>query len=341
MDARHGSRLKLALGVCITGFALYLVFHKLDIGSVGRVMAQASWGLLIVSVAVLALGYTARILRWWIMLRFVNPEVAPSAAAGPFLASMALNNVLPFRAGDIARVVGFRKELGTTPAQVFGTLLLERLLDLLGLLVIFFVGLSGLDVSGPWAAARASAVSLTLAGTAGLCLTIFAPALIRRIARMVTGWSFLKGNVGPKLLSLVNEVLDALAVLRSRWGPLLIGLTFVAWILEGSMYAVLARGVGINASTAAAMFALAVGNLATLIPSSPGYVGTFDYFVILAFEAYQVGRTDAAALALLIHTFLWAPVTLSGLIYWVSRRGFSSPPEQLPKAVYESKLQLK
>ncbi len=69
------------------------------------------------------------------------------------------------------------------------------------------------------------------------------------------------------------------------------------------------------------MFALSTGALATLLPSSPGYVGTFDYFAILGITAYGASRAAAAAFALLVHFLLWLPPTVVGALCLMSLRG--------------------
>ena len=126
---------------------------------------------LAVALAALACGYALRIVRWWMMLRAMDPAVRLGACVRPFLVSIAVNNLLPFRAGDAVRVVGFRDELQAPPMRVLGTMLVERLLDLSTLLVFFFIGLSGTSPGGvppafvtaaAWMAAVGAALVLTL-----------------------------------------------------------------------------------------------------------------------------------------------------------------------------------
>jgi glycosyltransferase 2 family protein len=71
---------------------------------------------------------------------------------------------------------------------------------------------------------------------------------------------------------------------------------------------------------------LAAATLATLLPSSPGYVGTFDYFATLGLTAYRSPAAGATAFALLTHLVLWLPITLAGLLTLLLSRGESRPP---------------
>ncbi len=56
------------------------------------------------------------------------------------------------------------------------------------------------------------------------------------------------------------------------------------------MFATVAWSLRTDASPLGPWFALSTGTLATLLPSSPGYVGTFDYFAMLGLVAYGASR---------------------------------------------------
>jgi hypothetical protein len=61
-------------------------------------------------------------------------------------------------------------------------------------------------------------------------------------------------------------------------------------------------------------------NLATTIPSAPGYVGTFDAPGIAVLTAYGVNRAIAAGYTLVLHAALWLPITALGA-YFLAREG--------------------
>jgi hypothetical protein len=97
------------------------------------------------------------------------------------------------------------------------------------------------------------------------------------------------------------------------------------------MYAAVAWALHTAVAPAGPWFAMTTGTLATLIPSSPGYVGTFDYFAMLGLMAYGAARTAATAHALLVHVILWVPVTaaggLSALLPGAGARAAAPTPE--------------
>jgi glycosyltransferase 2 family protein len=311
---------RVILGIGVAGVFLALLVRRVDVEQVRRVLAGAAATPLLLGLLALSGDMIARIVRWRWMLRAAQPDLSFGACARPFLASLALNNTLPFRAGDMARVVGFQRSLRAPLAHVAGTLVLERILDLLTLLAILFVSLAG----GPGRFPRAFLVAGALAGVTALAallvLTFAAEPLTRvmhdRIAGRLAGRTWF-----PAARRIVNQLIGALALLRSpAMAARLVGLSLVAWALEGTVFACVAWSLGLGMPWPAPWLALAAATLATLLPGTPGYVGTFDYFASLGLTAWGVPATGAAAFAVLTHFLLWAPVTAAGLLALVVGR---------------------
>jgi uncharacterized membrane protein YbhN (UPF0104 family) len=105
----------------------------------------------------------------------------------------------------------------------------------------------------------------------------------------------------------------------------LLVLSLAAWTMEGLVFAAAATSLGVAHAWLAPWLSLAAATLSTLLPGTPGYVGTFDWFATLGFVAYGVDRSAAAAAAVLVHLLLWVPVTLTGLAL-LGRRGRRPQP---------------
>jgi uncharacterized protein (TIRG00374 family) len=285
-----------------------------DAGQVRSVLAGAATAPLLLGLLALSADMTVRIARWWWMLRAAEPDLPFRACVRPFLGSLALNNTVPFRAGDVVRVVGFRRALRAPAAHVAGTLVLERMLDLLVLLAILFATLVGRADRLPRGFLIAGAVAGVAAVGLLLALTFAAAPLTRALqrvmARRLAGRSWL-----PALSGAVDQLSGSLALLRTpAVAARLLGLSLLAWALEGAVFGCVAWSLGLAVPWPAAWLALAAATLATLLPSTPGYVGTFDYFASLGVTAYGAAAPAAAAFALLTHLLLWAPVTVAGLL---------------------------
>jgi glycosyltransferase 2 family protein len=83
------------------------------------------------------------------------------------------------------------------------------------------------------------------------------------------------------------------------------------------MYLLVAEGFNLDVSALAIVMVTAVANLATLIPSSPGYVGPFETGVLLVLNgALGIERELALSYAIVVHAALYFPITILGLIFW-------------------------
>jgi hypothetical protein len=306
-------------GLAVTALFVVLLARQLQGGDVAGALARLSPAWLAAALAALACGYTLRIVRWWVMLRAMDPSVRLSACVRPFLVSIAVNNLLPFRAGDAFRVVGFRDELQAPPMRVLGTMFVERLLDLMTLLVFFFVGLAGTAPGRVPAAFVTGAIWMAAAG-AGLVLALLLLAgRLEAMSQAIGRWPIVQRHrMAGLVVAQLHHVAGVLGVLHTpAMTARLAVLSFGAWLCEGLVFVAVGLGLGIAGVPRGPLFALATGTLATLIPSSPGYVGTFDYFAALGLVAYGAERPVAAAFAIVVHLVLWIPLTLAGVVHFI------------------------
>ncbi len=293
-------------------FALLLA-TRVDWSEVGRLLGGATPAPIVLAVGALAAGMFLRVARWWWMLRAFDPGLPLASCARPFLVSLALNNTLPLRAGDVVRVVGFGRTLRAPSARVLGTVVLERLLDLLALLLIFALATLGAGDVFP----RGFLLAVGIAGAGGvavLLLLVTSPGLLARLAQRALGAARARWPGAQRLAPAVEQLVTSLSLLANRRRAAgLLGLTLAAWTMEGLVFAASAAALAVPHSWQAPWLSLSAATLSTLLPGTPGYVGTFDWFATLGLMAYGVGRSGAAATAVLVHLILWLPITITGL----------------------------
>jgi uncharacterized protein (TIRG00374 family) len=124
-----------------------------------------------------------------------------------------------------------------------------------------------------------------------------------------------------KLLGLIKKFMGGLESLRSPREALMVFITSVViWLLETGKYWFVMHAFPFQVSFFALMLMNGIVNLATTIPSAPGYVGTFDAPGIAVLTAYNVDKAVAAAYTLVLHVALWVPITLLGA-YFLAREG--------------------
>lgn len=307
--------LKLALGIALSGVLLYAMFSRAPVEAVGRALASAAPEWIAMAVLAVAVAYALKILRWLVMLRGLGASAGVHEASIGLLGSVALNNVLPFRAGDVIRVLAFERITGLPPSQQAGTMILERLLDLFALCLIAFVTLTLADItlSDP----RIDLVLRfgTLAVVAAIVVLVVAP---KPMAALVQ-WGGAKVPALQRVGEIGVRLLDAIHTL-TRWKLLLkaAGLSVCAWVCEGLAFVAIGRSLGLMHNAAGDLLAMGAGTLSTMIPSAPGYVGTFHYFTALVVSAFGADHSTAAAYAILIHGILWLSTTSAGFLLLAS-----------------------
>ncbi len=122
----------------------------------------------------------------------------------------------------------------------------------------------------------------------------------------------------PSVTQLSARFIVGLGSLRSPTDAFMVLLTSVIiWLLETVKYWYLMQAFPFTVSFFALMLMNGVVNLATTLPSAPGYIGTFDAPGIAVLVAYGVDHALATGYTLVLHAALWLPITLLGLYYMV------------------------
>jgi len=314
--------LRVLAGLSIGGVFLWLTLRGVDQDALAQVLGGVDWGALALAPVMLACGYVARVHRWRLMLLPHNPHLGFARAGVAFVGSIAANNLLPLRLGDALRCFGFTRWLGINPGPVTASVLVERLLDLSALILALALALWVFGVSGGALGLGTGTVALIAAlGLASLVLLAWPALLAPVIGTLVWG----AGLVGAGLQARVRGFGDALlaALHSTARGPLILW-TLPVWVFEAACFWATARALPDLPAPHAGWLAMPVGSLSTMIPSTPGHLGPFDFFTQAAATALGNPLAPATGFALLIHAVLWLTTTATGalclLIWALSKR---------------------
>lgn len=317
--------IRLGLGIALAAIFLWLMLRHIDVNEIGHAFAKADLGALSLAVAAFSVGLGCKIERWRRMLLQTNGELTWADCYGPMVASVATNNVLPFRAGDIMRGFGFNGRLGINASVSLTTIVVERLLDLL--IVISFLGLA-LITFGTDASRVIGVGGGVLLGSAVAILSVL---LFPRMLRPLLFWGAgliarLSPGLGSGIERELGKIFAALEyTAKSRTMCVLIAWSLLAWTAEGCAFWFTAMALQAIEAPTVAWLALPAATLSTMIPSTPGYVGTFDYFTAQAMTVGGNTLANSVAYAFLVHLVLWLPPTLAGGLYL-----FLNPPSMAP-----------
>jgi len=316
------------VGVLISIGFLWLALRGLSLAEILSVLPGIKYGWLLLGIIVYFIAVWARAWRWRYLLRPLKSistrKLFPVVAIG-----YAGNNIFPARAGELLRAVVLKRDEEVPVSASLATIIVERIFDGVVMLAFVFFNLSELarltGDSGFVGNIQSVALWGTIAFLGALGVFLLAamfPQYAQTFMR-VFSQRLVPVRYREKLVEVSDRFLVGLEALRSPRDVIMVFLTsLVIWLLETVKYWFVMHAFPFEVSFFALMLMNGIVNLATTIPSAPGYVGTFDAPGIAVLTAYGVYRPVAVAYTLVLHAALWFPITALGL-YYMAREGIS------------------
>jgi uncharacterized protein (TIRG00374 family) len=306
---------KFWVGAGVSAFFVMLALRGLDLGHVWRDIQGANYWWLLPGVMTYFVGVWARTWRWHYLLRPIKP-ISLKAMWPMIVIGYMGNNVYPFRAGEVIRAYLLKKKEGVSMSASIATILVERIFDGLVMLLFVFVALPVAPGLPGWL--REIVIMASLAFLGALIL-FFGIAALPEVSRAFYHWvisRFAPTALQPKIVALADRFMEGLSSLTRLRDVLMIFFTSVViWLLETLKYWFVMHAFSFSVSFFALMLMNGVVNLATTLPSAPGYIGTFDGPGIEVLKVFAVSPTVAAAYTLVLHAALWLPITALGFWY--------------------------
>lgn len=300
-------------GLIASALFFAIAVRRLDWALVSGTLRQARlWPWLPAAIASYLAGHLVRGLRCrWLLRR--DARLRLLTATNIVVIGYAVNNILPARAGELARSAMITERTGLPFVQSLTVTFVERVLDGLAILTLFFVGSTLLTFQVAWlrlslwtsAAVFGTATLVIAAAVAwpGVTMAVVSrlsarlPVRVQRLSlRVMAGFTAGVGAVGDL-----------------RCAARLFALSLVVWILEAGLFLFLLKALAFPFSPTWAILAMAVTNLGLLVPSSPGFIGPFHFFCMQTVVALGGESTRAFAYAVLVHAAFYVPVTIWGL----------------------------
>jgi glycosyltransferase 2 family protein len=300
------------LGVVVTVVFGYLAVRDVRWSEAWDAFRSSHWWWLAPAFAALVVGVVLRAVRWRTL---VPPEHRPplGATTRALLVGYFFNSVLPARAGEAARVVALHRSSGSSRAELAATVVVERIFDVLSLVVLLLVASPWLPRVG-WST---SAYVFAAAVAAGSLLLVVGVAIwsdrpFRFLLRPLALLSFLEPErIGQAAFNLTQGLA---AINRPRIAAEALAWTVLSWLaLALSTWFVLV-GFALGLSPLAGLLVVVAINLALILPSSAAGVGVFEAATVVALSAYGVSTSTALSAALALHLLNLVPYLGAGAI---------------------------
>jgi uncharacterized protein (TIRG00374 family) len=321
-----GSRLLLnGATLLITGLFLYFALSNIDLSLAWHALRTSDYWWLGAALGAFALGNVARAVRWRSLFAH-GRKPSPAVVGDAMLIGYLYNNIMPARAGEAARVIVLTQRSDTPPVEIVGTVVLERLYDVLAILVVFFAAEPWLPhVSWFGAAAVAAIVLAGLIAAAAIVLAVYGDRPLRFVLKPLGRFSLFSGE---RLDRTVDELVHGLSGLRHPWLALEAFVwTIAAWMLTALCAYLVTLSFHLHLPFACGVLVAVAIGLGMILPSPPAAVGVFEGAALIALEAYGVGHSQALPYAVVLHLVNFIPFVLVGatLLHYNSRHPVRSP----------------
>jgi len=307
----------LVVGLIISIAALAYAVSKVNLAELGRHLAVANYWLVPAFLLLQVFYFAATALNWTLLLRPLGLYSLRQVMPAMFL-GFGGNNVLPAHLGELVRAVAFARQFRRSTGAVLASLVLERVLDVVAILVFYFLAVRVTRALPDSIGTGAEIVSALIVP---FCLALFLflryPAPFMRFWAWISAWlPQILREKGTSLLKGVVQGLSAMDSLPHVAGMLLLSL--LKWLLGGAMIWLSLRAFEVSLAPSAAMIVVAVSALAVALPSAPGYVGTQQAAFVFALAPFGVAPEVAFAASVYYMVVQWVPVTLAGLVSFLA-----------------------
>jgi glycosyltransferase 2 family protein len=304
----RGFLLRAGLGIAISVAAIALLLRSVDVGAAIEVLRGADLAAVALMVVTVFLDVGARGARWRALLEPIRRLSYPRVLGYTYLGYLA-NNVLPARLGELVRSHALGEGEGLSRPTVLGTVVVERIVDTVIVVALAAVSVVILGVGG-------------VASTAVVLGAAFVGVLVIGLALAVTSHR-LPGSDratalaerAPRLLDATRRLREGLAVVgEPKATALAVVFSLLAWSASIATFIVGGAAVGVSLTPVQGALLSSGVALATIVPSGPGYLGTFELTAVGIATQFGIPPNAAFAMALLVHALILLVTSIGGVV---------------------------
>jgi uncharacterized protein (TIRG00374 family) len=294
-----------AVGIPVSVVFLVLAVRGTDLGTVWGTLQGVRLLPLLGAVGPIGAVYWLQAARW---RRIADTALGQRTFFEMVVAGVAVNNVLPGRIGDLLRARWVSRG-AFSGGRGLASVMLDRAFDILALVAFLLLSLPLVTDAG-W-------VDRIVVGSLVVLVVVWLVILAARgyTRRRPRSRRLHRGLARRFLRDTLEGLSDPLSVER---GLVWFGMSVLAWTAWAVAAMLVGRAVGVELSVADAIFVTAALNLGVAIPSSPGFVGTYQWLGVSALALFGIGREDGLAFAICMQAVWYVPTTIVGAVILVS-----------------------
>ena len=308
--------IKFILGVLISVIGLYYAFRQINFWELWVSIKNVNFVLIILAIFILLLSNVIRAWRWQILVKPIN-DVSFEPAFSSIMIGYFGNSVLPFRMGEFLRAYVVADKTSLTASTAFGTIVIERILDFIGLSAVILLIMTVYPLKTIGGSIIFGVIVLSL--TAFIFIYLFGGFKSTLLVKIEKS-SLLQFGLLRKILLFIKNILDGATTIRAtnKLGIILL-YTLIIWIMYYCTTYLATIATGIELEWFGFGVLLISTTLAISIPAAPGYVGTYHAAAVyILTNLFNVDRLDAQAAAIILHAVGTIPIVIIGAGYFIN-----------------------
>ncbi len=326
-DRRGARALQLGFGLAVTAAMIWWAFHKYRLIDIWHDMLSAHPVPMAIAVVLATIPFVLRVPRWQLLLHEDGGgRVPPLPMWRAISIGFAANNVLPFRAGEVLRVMAISRLAPVSFASALSSIAIERVLDALMVILLLGGALVASSFPSDLTLGGTTPVSVIAVRIGVVCLVALAAAIIAAWQRdrtlQLARWILPSNRIGYALHAFAERVLVGLEALRDvRRSAPVIGWTFVIWLINASAFYAAFRAFDFDVPFTGALILQGALMIGISLPQGPGYVGVFQVvFAKTLGPLFHVPEERAVACATIFQVATFLPIVLMG-VYSAAKSG--------------------
>lgn len=307
--------LKLIISIIISTLGLYYAFGEVNIEELWLSLKSTNLIYIVLASSLIIFSILIRAQRWKLLLEPI--KVIPlNPLFGTTMIGYFGNAVLPFRAGELLRAYSIASLKNINTSAAFGTILLERILDLIGLVftMIIFSWFYPFESGG-----KSIMILIMLLTISGFTFIIWLGSNHLQIIEKIKRRPFFKGPLSIKILKIISNLVEGLTSIRDTNHSIkIIFYTIFMWFIYFCVTFAVILGTGINLDWIGVGIILVSTSFALAVPAAPGGIGTYHAAAVYMLTSYfAVNRIESQAFAVILHAVGYIPLMLIGFIYFI------------------------
>ncbi len=302
-------RIITVAGFIISIVLLYFSLRGIEFGQLTDTIRKADIRFIFLPLCCILLCITICSYRW---SKVVGNKATFRDSFISLLIGLFINNVLPARIGEVARGYALSRRINIPFTFAVSTVFIDRVFDLVGLLVIVFVFFPKENLPPSVSKALYALVAILV-----VCVVILLAVSREKIAVSIS--RFLEGFNRAFLSKLAHRIIEIQKNLVRIGTPgrlvFFISFSLASWLSMSSALYFSMRTVGVTLPFVYAPFVCALLNMGLVVPSSPGYIGVYQFLLVYLLAIFGIPKTEAFAVSLFFHASWYIPYNVLGFIF--------------------------